>query len=907
MLVKNQIIVTFTSFTSINPLSKSFRISDSGSINKTPAAQMTEGLATLITIDFADFAARLSSANELTAFGYGLFDQIKFGKSVMLTVKNRAKPEKSLIARTKEYFSYPPQSGIIMIDYDPSSAGQRIKSPAEMMEILCLITETFKNVAYCSRGSLSSGVHKIDESPKSAGGFHLYIPVSDASDIPRFGKALFQRLFIAGHGHIDLASNGAMLVRSIIDAAVFSPERLDFVGPPIISDDLEWTPPKPFYCAGEFLDTHALIDLDVSDSEQFEALVRELKAAKLPESKTVRERWGKAKIREMVSRGVAEDDAIAQIDSMTTDLKIVLPPDYLLTFDQLGVHSVSEVLKNSAQFDGKALSDPIEGQTYGKTTAKFWANESTGTPFISSMAHGGIGYSLSSKMSNENHPPSKALTKVDIFINGGDLGEIVDQCERVLLATGGYYQRGPFIVRIIHSYGRSGNKSSPTSLIAQVDALHLTEAIMRGANIWQKRGKNQKSVQIDLPTKYANTLLARQSWKLPYLAGIIYAPTLRSDGTIFDKQGYDESSGLFFDAGNTPFLPVPENPSHLDALNAIEKLKAPLKEFKFKEESDLSTAIAAFLTGLIRRSIDNAPLFLITAPIQGSGKGLLAEAIAQIATGRNAPSMTQASDPNEERKRLMALLIEGDPVICIDNIEKPLTSDTLCTVLTMPELKDRILGKTEMVSAPTNTLFLATGNNVQVLGDLTRRVLPCRIDPEVERPQERSFSINLPALISECRPELVQAGLTILRAYHVAGRPVQDLTAFGSFEQWSQWVRCALVWLNMSDPNNGLRRIEQDDPVRRELAFVLEAWYSKFESLSVTVSQVIKAANEPETETSILREALIEIAPAKEGINPRSLGRWISKYVNRIESGYCFQAMPASGTRSRYRVKKIED
>lgn len=911
MPLTKQKIVSFTIFTSNNlPLSKSFRLSESGEINKTAAAQMTDGKATLITIDFSDFATKLSSANTSTAFGYGLFEQDKYGKSAKLTVKNKANNAKRLIARTKEYFSYMPQPGIIMLDFDPSQNGHSIISSSEMMDILCRTTNAFENVAYCSRGSLSSCVHKIGESPKPGGGFHLYIPVTDASDIPRFGKALFQRLFIAGYGYIDLAANGAMLVRSIIDATVFSAERLDFVGAPVIDENLEWSAPNPIYHDGKFLDTYALSDLDESEYEQYATLVKKAKETKKPQSEASKKKWATCKIKEMVARGVAEEDAISQISLMKEGRVTVLPPDYLLKFDRLGVHSVSDVLTNPSQFDGKALADPIEGEIYGKTTAKFWMNECTnGTPYINSMAHGGKGYSLSTKKTQDYNSRSKVPPKVDIHINGGDLAEIVDQCEKVLLTTGGYYQRGLSIVCLTHSHRRSYNKPISTTLITQVDALHLTEAIMKGANVWQLKGKSHKSDQIDLPIKYANTLLSRRSWKLPHLTGIIHTPTLRSDGTILAKPGYDELSGLFFDPGNTLHLPVPENPSRLDALNdAIEILKAPFREFKFKEPNDFSTYIAAILTGLIRRSIDNAPLFLITSPTKGSGKGLLAGAISLITTGHHVAAMSQASDPNDERKRLIALLIEGDPVICIDNIEKPLTSDALCSALTMPEMKDRILGKTEMVSAPTNTLFLATGNNVQVLGDLTRRVLPCWIDPEVERPQERSFSFHLPTLINECRPKLVQAGLTILRAYFVAGRPPQEVAAFGSFEQWSDWIRCALVWLNLPDPNLGLRRIEQEDPERRELAFVLEAWHSKLGDSTFTVSQVIKEAFDPDSDTEalLLREALIEIASAKDGINARSLGRWITRNIGRRESGYYFDLMPSSGTRSRYRVKKVE-
>src|SRR5215467_10306052 len=113
--------------------------------------------------------------------------------------------------------------------------------------------------------------------------------------------------------------------------------------------------------------------------------------------------------------------------------------------------------------------------------------------------------------------------------------------------------------------------------------------------------------------------------------------------------------------------------------------------------------------------------------------------------------MDQVTDPNEERKRLLAALIENPPVILIDNIERRLKSSALCITLTEPVFTDRILGQSKTVTAPTNCTFFATGNNLVIAGDLSARALQSRIDPACERPEEREFDINLHQWVPEQR------------------------------------------------------------------------------------------------------------------------------------------------------------
>lgn len=74
----------------------------------------------------------------------------------------------------------------------------------------------------------------------------------------------------------------------------------------------------------------------------------------------------------------------------------------------------------------------------------------------------------------------------------------------------------------------------------------------------------------------------------------------------------------------------------------------------------------------------------------------------------------------------------------------------------------------------------------------------------------------------ENRAKLVVAGLTVLRAYHVAGRPDQGLPVFGRFEEWSDWVRSSLVWLGMANPCITRKRAEEVDPVPQRTAPVAD-------------------------------------------------------------------------------------
>src|ERR687889_254265 len=73
--------------------------------------------------------------------------------------------------------------------------------------------------------------------------------------------------------------------------------------------------------------------------------------------------------------------------------------------------------------------------------------------------------------------------------------------------------------------------------------------------------------------------------------------------------------------------------------------------------------------GSPRGGLPVAPLHAFRASTPSTGKSLLVDVAATIATGRPCPVIAAGKDAEETEKRLGALLRDGVPIISIDNVE----------------------------------------------------------------------------------------------------------------------------------------------------------------------------------------------------------------------------------------------
>ncbi len=492
----------------------------------------------------------------------------------------------------------------------------------------------------------------------------------------------------------------------------------------------------------------------------------------------------------------------------------------------------------------------------------------------------------------------------------------------------GFYRRGNLMVRPVRladadELNKGGIRRARGSLViasAEADALRLAlTALIQ----WERfDGRQQKWVSTDAPSGVAKALLATaQDWAdIPILTGIVEAPTLRSDGTVLDRPGYDPATGLLFDPGGTEFPRVPNRPTKRQAGQALALLLEVVAGFPFVDGPSKSVGISGLMTPRVRKACRAVPLHAITAPKMASGKTLLATISGYLSSGRAPAMMSQADDPTDERKRILAVLIEGQEVSVIDNVERELKSDALCSILTEPRFSDRLLGASKTVTVPSASTWFVTGNNLVVVGDLTARAISCALDPRCERPEEREFNVDLHKIVPERRAELAVACLTITRAYLAAGEPKLPIPNFARFEGWSRFVRQPLVWLGMEDPCKGRERIEGRDPVRAQLGMLLEAWNENYPGESATVAEAIKlATREPiwikgEKESDADQErrhqffaVMREIAGKAGDVDSRILGNFIAKHERRIEDCLMFESRGLSHKVTKWRVTRVDE
>lgn len=450
------------------------------------------------------------------------------------------------------------------------------------------------------------------------------------------------------------------------------------------------------------------------------------------------------------------------------------------------------------------------------------------------------------------------------------------------------FQRGPFVVRVVRTESmslRHFKRHAGSLSIVPLDKAYMVEAMTRAAR-WEKwDGRAEDWRKTNAPEQVAQTYLARSGhWRLPRLLSVIGAPTLRPDGSILQTPGYDAEMAAWFDPGEQKFPRIPEKPTQRQAMAALEMLVESSDTLPFVGPSDQSVMLSLMLTALVRRSLPSAPLGAITAPTPRSGKTLIAECIGIMLTGVQPAAMTYPSSDEEAEKTALTLLMCGDPIVLIDNIERPLQGAWLCSILTGETYQGRMLGRNEMLNAPTNTLWLATGNKLVIQGDLRSRALLCRIDPKQERPEHRQFKERLQDVFARKRSELVAAGLTIIRAYLVGGEKAGVFRPWGGFERWSQMCREPLMWLGLTDPCESYQHIAEIDPERQEHRQLIAAWKQTFGDQEASARQAINQCVLDSNDA--LRDVLADIAMDRGGtLSAKRLGKWLNKHCERIVDG----------------------
>lgn len=489
-----------------------------------------------------------------------------------------------------------------------------------------------------------------------------------------------------------------------------------------------------------------------------------------------------------------------------------------------------------------------------------------------------------------------------IRISGGKLSEIIDAAEVVLAESGQYYQRAGGIVTVV---------KDPETAEARIQPMSRAPLILALAEraIWERFDRQaQDWVPADPPMHHAEVLLGSLSYShLPVVKGLARQPCLRSDGSLMREAGYDPLSCMF-GVFNPADFNIPERPSRAQAEIALKSLENILREFCFAERSDLSAALCAIFTAVVRSSLSHAPLIHVRSNTSGSGKSFLCDVITTFVSPQKSIPMSFPGDDEECRKLLHSELMKSPAVIQFDNLTIDLLAhNSLCTALTSEYMTGRILGasKTGMVS--TRTLLLSSGNNVGPVKDMSRRAITVSLDTKSEMPADREFAQpNLVEDIRKARGEYISAVLTVILAWIVAGRPKTACQSLASFGEWSDICRQPLLWLGHADPAASVFQSMAEDPDRETLGRLLEVWESVFDTMPTRVRDARNRSLCSGDAHVELGEVLHDIAGERGEINTRKLGRWIKRHAGRIVDGRRFVKSNLRLSAEAWQVHRME-
>jgi hypothetical protein len=288
-----------------------------------------------------------------------------------------------------------------------------------------------------------------------------------------------------------------------------------------------------------------------------------------------------------------------------------------------------------------------------------------------------------------------------------------------------------------------------------------------------------------------------------------------------------------------------------------------LSDFPFQDDASRDNAMGMLLSVIVKETAGLVPVALIDAPTKGTGKTRLAQVASIVATGKDTPLSPEVRDEEEWRKQITSLLIADRQLIIIDNIERPLRSGQLAAVLTTSEWSDRVLGKSEVLHLHSRAIWIATGNNIRLGGDIARRSYWIRLNSNLPCPwlrDSRGFKRELPSWAVEHRHEIAGALLTMALAWHQNGRPAWTGRPLGSYEAWSRTVGGILEYCGMTGFLSNLESLyEQADDEPAQWTVFFDVVFNIFgENTPFSTKTLIECITSDNTLKSALPEKLGE-------------------------------------------------
>lgn len=435
--------------------------------------------------------------------------------------------------------------------------------------------------------------------------------------------------------------------------------------------------------------------------------------------------------------------------------------------------------------------------------------------------------------------------------------------------------------------------------ITPVGMAAMRERLMRVAD-WIGGQDPAHAIPVQVPEFIASNILQKGEWPgIPLLRDITETPVITPSGQIVVTPGYQAESQLWYcPAAGFEVPPVADVVTRDMTMAARDVLLDLLCDFIFEDAASRAHAFAYLLLPFVRELIDGpTPLHGISAPRRGTGKGLLTDVGALIATGKPARMFSWKDDDAELVKTITSFLIaNAGGVLGVDNMEGTVASGVLARLLTSVVWSERLLGTNNISGGggvPNRAVWFVNGNNISFSDEIERRTVYIRLLSDREDPETRGGFRHpkLKEYVAAERSRLVHAALTLARyAYQLreAGLPARGL--LGSFEAYDELMGGLLDTVEVPGwmGNRAALRSQSTDEVEawRELVclWVIQQWGTNLPAGAVYERARI---------TSVLPERYV--SPAAD--MTREFGKALAKLDGQVVGAYRLTSRSRGGRR----------
>lgn len=374
-------------------LTKAFSIAPDGQITTAPAGELTRGTVHAAqAADLPDLFNRLQALPPAWAATWGTAS----ATGVPVVARRIAQKPPGAITRTGDHFKFRTGPGVMMIDHDGPAPGVAPLTAPQLVGQLIAACPALAHAPLLARPSASAGVYlagAASDNPQ-AGRWRLYLPVSNASKIPEAGERLGRLLQASGHAWAVVGKSGQIMQRTLVDLAVWRPERLDFAASPVCGPGIQRTPPQSliFNESAEWFDLDRITTTETTDAAAA-AMVAYARASVRAEAEARRAHWIEQNAPRIAARtGRSVDDVREAYQSAIEGGE--LPPWFELLLQGGEVVTVAEVVRRWPEHEGQRLCDPMEPDRHDGDDRIALFYERAGVPWIYSHDDGGIRYCL---------------------------------------------------------------------------------------------------------------------------------------------------------------------------------------------------------------------------------------------------------------------------------------------------------------------------------------------------------------------------------------------------------------------------------------------------------------------------------------------------------------------------------